>query len=504
MDRREFVATALALTASTQIPSSSISAAEPEQFNRGMIMKRARELAAQSFKRPQPRAPESLRNLSYSQYQSIRFKPEERLWSDLNLNYTIDLFHTGFIYTDPVEIYLVDDSMARKIEFSRDMFVYGGGVAPPPPDLPLEFAGFRARAPINQGGVMDEFLVFLGASYFRAIARGQNYGLSARALAINTGEPEGEEFPFFRAFWLERPDSGLLVVHALLDSPSTTGAYRFSVRPGEETVMDVEAALFTRSEIKRVGLAPLTSMFLFNAMTQDTYDDFRPAVHDSDGLAIWNGRDEHLWRPLINPTELQISAFVDTGLRGFGLMQRERRFVEYEDLEALYHQRPSLWVEPIGDWQRGSVVLVEIPTDQEIHDNIVCFWAPREPIPAASEFTYTYRLYWAWQAPKMPEGPIVVRTLTGSSADEQRRHFVVDYAMPDGSFVPVEEIEASINTWPAGLVRNQTVRGNPELNGMRVSFELITEGAELIESRIDLTRNGTGSYGESWVYRWTP
>ncbi len=249
-----------------------------------------------------------------------------------------------------------------------------------------DFSGFRLRAPLNRAEHFDEFVVFQGASYFRAVAKGQEYGLSARGLALKTGDARGEEFPFFRTFWIERPrpEANTVVVHALLDSDSTTGAYRFTIRPGDPTVMDVEMTLYPRVELTHVGLAPLTSMFFFGPNDRVGIDDFRPAVHDSDGLAIWNGRGEWLWRPLINPETLQVSAFVDDNPRGFGLLQRHRAFADYQDLEAHYERRPSLWVETIGEWGSGAVQLVEIPSKSEYHDNVVAFWRPRPTVTGTS------------------------------------------------------------------------------------------------------------------------
>ena len=215
----------------------------------------------------------------------------------------MELFHRGFIFKDPVAIYVVADGTAQRVAYSPDLFTFGPSVQPPPDGTVTDFSGFRMLAPINRADAFDEFVVFQGASYFRAVAKGQGYGLSARGLALNTGAPDGEEFPFFRAFWIERPqpEARAIVVHALLDSVSTTGAYRFTIRPGDTTVMDVEMTLYPRVELKHVGLAPLTSMFVFGPNDRVGIDDFRPAVHDSDGLAIWNGRGEWLWRPLINP-----------------------------------------------------------------------------------------------------------------------------------------------------------------------------------------------------------
>ncbi|MCB1883402.1 MAG: glucan biosynthesis protein [Geminicoccaceae bacterium] len=507
MPRRGFTAGMAALAGATLaggafLPGGAAWAEDKTPFSRSSVIALARQLAAEPFKWPEPPVPKELAQIGYSQYQGIRYKAENRLWAGADSPFTVDLLHSGFIYNVSVEVFTVADGMAEKLVYRPDLFTFAEGVPMPAPDAALDFAGFRARTHLNGTDYWDEFAVFAGASYFRAVARGQVYGLSARGLAINTAEAEGEEFPFFRAFWVERPDTDRLIVHALLDSASTTGAYRFTIAPGDMTVMDVEAQLFARRDIKGVGLAPLTSMFLFDEKTATGFNDFRPSVHDSDGLLIWNGRDEWLWRPLRNPSALQVSAFVDLGLKGFGLMQRERRFNEFEDLEALYHRRPSLWVEPIGDWQKGAVVLVEIPTDAEVHDNIVAFWRPDQGLAAGAEITFTYRLYWGWDVPKRPDGPVVTRTLTGQGSQANWRRFVLDYAyLGDGPALKAEEVEVAASA-SKGAFNNVVLRTNHETGGLRVSLELDPAGEPLIECRVDLKRDGK-LFGESWVYRWT-
>ncbi|PZQ49016.1 MAG: glucan biosynthesis protein D [Rhodovulum sulfidophilum] len=500
MNRRSFLGTAGAFPLAALFPGGVALADESNSFTRTTVVDAARALAAAPFAQPGPPVPEALLQLGYSDYQHIRFKEEERLFTNPPSGFAVDLLHPGFIYRVPVEIFVVENGQSRKILFSSDMFTYQG-IEPPAQDAPLEFSGFRGRTALNSPDVMDEFLVFAGASYFRAIARGQVFGLSARGLAINTADPAGEEFPFFRSFWLEQPGDGRMVVHALLDGPSASGAFRFTIRPGGETVMDVEATIFARADIRSLGLAPLTSMFLYDSKERENYDDFRPAVHDNDGLAMWNGGGERIWRPLHNPRLLQVSSFADNGPRGFGLIQREKRFSEYEDLEALYHKRPSLWVEPIGDWGKGHVMLVEIPNVVEIHDNMVAFWRPEQPLLAGSETSFTYRLTWGWDAPGT-NLLRVTRTLSGLGSQEGWRRFVVDFSNPGASVgVPATEFKATIAA-SAGAVHNVVVMDNPEIGGIRVAFEIEPQGAESVDMRLDLMRGDTPA-AEVWVYRWT-
>jgi glucans biosynthesis protein len=135
-------------------------------------------------------------------------------------------------------------------------------------------------------------------------------------------------------------------------------------------------------------------MFLHgkNGRTQNT--DFRPEVHDSDGLLIHNGRDEWIWHSLEAGRMLRINAFSDENPRGFGLIQRERRFDEYQDLVAHFEKRPSVWVLPRGAWGKGSVQLVQIPSDREFQDNIVAFWVPESAPKPGVPLSLEYELHW--------------------------------------------------------------------------------------------------------------
>jgi len=398
---------------------------------------------------------------------------------------------------------LVEKGIARRLAYSPGMFKTGKLASRPLPAEDIGFAGLRILAHVNDPERFDELVVFQGASYFRSLGSGQSYGLSARGLAIKTGELE--EFPLFRAFWVEKPtaSSDRITVYALLDSESVTGAYRFTIAVGTATVMDVEAVLFPRVTLAKFGLAPGTTMFFFSANGREGVDDYRPEVHDSDGLRIANGRGEHIWRPLANPRTLQVSAFVDESVRGFGLIQRDRDYATYQDYNAQYERRPNLWVEPIGAWGRGHVVLVEIPSQSEVNDNIVAYWQPETPIAAGSELRSSYRLSWG-NGPGF-DGAIVLSTRRGRGllgGPSPVRRFVIDYVM---SGVPQSEPKK----WPepavtasAGKVKDVTVDKNPVTGGWRVTFSLDPEYASLVELRCDLTFEDRRP-AEVWLYRWT-
>jgi glucans biosynthesis protein len=476
--------------------------AQSTAFDGSTVRKIAREIAAKPYQAPPSKLPDSFAKLSYDQYREIRFDPARALWRGKGLAFEVQLFHRGFLYPQRVDLYEVAGGRAEPIRYSPDMFDFGS--LPRPAGDDIGFAGFRIHGPLNRPDYFDEICTFLGASYFRAVGKGQGYGLSARGLAINTADPAGEEFPVFRAFWIERPQprAGSIVVHALLDGPSAAGAFRFTIRPGDETVFDVESAIYPRADIAHVGVAPLTSMFYFGPSSRNAIDDYRPAVHDSDGLAIWTGWSEQLWRPLTNPTELQISAFSDVNPRGFGLMQRRRDFPAYQDLEARYERRPSLWVETIGDAGEGAVHLVEIPTKREIHDNIVAFWRPTQPLRAKGEYVFNYRLHWCADHAPRNDLAKVVETRSGAGSEEKTRLFVIDFAGDRLKTLPADTKPSAEVKSDKGKIANVVAQPNAETGGWRVSLELAPSGEATVEMRAQLLAGDT-AVSEAWIYRWT-
>jgi glucans biosynthesis protein len=365
----------------------------------------------------------------------------------------------------------------------------------------MGFSGIRFRHPVNRPGVWDEVAVFQGASYFRAVAHDTYYGLSARGLAIGTGGPEPEEFPIFSAFWVHEPQPGAntLRLATLLDSDSVAGAFDFSLTPGAETVMQVRCVLFPRREIAAIGIAPLTSMYFFGPESRAGIDDFRDAVHDSEGLRMVNGSGERLWRPLRNPSSVQTSAFADENPRSFGLIQRSRDFEHYQDAEAHYEQRPSAWVQPGEGWGRGAVMLVEIPSGDEFADNIVAFWRPEQPLAAESEHGFSYRLTWAPDQPEEEPLARVRATRSGLSIlDARERVFVIDFELGMIEFGSVEpRLVASV-----GEVKGLSLDRLPEGNRARVGFHFVAGEAQAAEFRLWLDSNDTRA-SEIWLYRWS-
>jgi glucans biosynthesis protein len=501
LNRRQLLGASAIIPLLMTLPRGAMAAPGPAPFDPSVVRQLARDAASKPFKAPDSKLPDSLKDLDYDKYRALRFIPEKALWHGEKLPFEVQFFHRGSLYANRVDIYEVANGQAAQVPYKPENFSFAD-TPPPPAGTDLGFAGFRLHAPINRGDYYDEVCVFLGASYFRAVAKGEVYGLSARGLSINTGESTGEEFPQFKAFWIEKPaeNASSIVVHALLDSESAAAAYRFTIRPGETTIFDVEMAIYPRVELKNPGLAPITSMFFFGPNDRKDVDDFRPAVHDSDGLAIYNGRGEQLWRPLNNPKDLQISWFGDLNPRGFGLMQRQKDFSDYQDLESAFERRPSLWVEPIGDWGEGEVKLLEIPTKEEIHDNIGTFWHPKNALQAKGEHTYTYRLHWGPDHPKPSALAIFSRSGVGSRSDGTKL-FVLDLIGDKLKAIDPAKVKGAVSAEKAEI-RNVVTQPNPQTGGWRLSFEMVPKEKAPVELRATLIQDDQ-ALSEVWVYRWT-
>ncbi len=473
---------------------------ETAPFSAERLRELARALSEQDYDDRRDEIPAVLGDMNYPTYRQIQ--PGEKWPQPLgpDRRFAFDALLPGFVYNQPVEIWVVDGDVAQKVLYDPSSYRVGELAAGKLPKEGVPLSGFRLHTDLAGNDLISEFTVFQGASYFRAVGKGETYGLSARGLAINTGVPTGEEFPVFRAFWLEATPDGAtgVVVHALLDSPSTTGIYRFTISPGDATFVDVELTLFPRRDIKTIGFAPFSSMFLFSGVNRWNFVDYRDAVHDSNGLSIFTGGGEWLWRPINNPGRLQVSAFVDDNPGGFGLVQRHRDFTDYEDAEARYELRTSAWVEPRGNWGKGSVVLFEIPTTKEWNDNIVAYWQPATPLTAGQPFDLAYRIHWEDVPQVASPGPQVINTRLGRNLSDDRYLFVVDYLMRGTS---TQDLELRISA-STGTVTNLVKYPVPLRDVLRVTFELDPKDADLVEIRLALEPQD-GPPGERWLYRWT-
>jgi glucans biosynthesis protein len=476
------------------------------------VIRRARELAGAPFEDAVPRLPAAFDTLDYDAWRDIRFKSDHALFSGNGGSFRLETFHLGFLYRRAVTINTIRDGIPTPIPYSPALFDYGRVKIDKPLPVNTGFSGFRLHFPVNDPHVHDEVVSFLGASYFRFLGRDQKYGLSARALCVEAGTG-AESFPFFREFWIETPPAGgnRATIFALLDGEAATGAYRFELAAGQESLLDVQATLFPRRAGVKFGLAPLTSMYLTGETDRRMRDGFRGELHDSDGLLMHSGAGEWLWRPLGNPARERVSSFIDPSNQGFGLLQRDRAFESYQDLDLAYESRPSYFVEPQGDWGEGRVELIELPTSDEATDNIVASWIGAAALEQKKPFAYAYRVTAAIETPRLtPNGRVVNTFETNARAlgspeplTPGTHRFLVDFAGGDLAYyvadpAQVEVVASAIN----GQVLRASVVANAHIDGLRALFDVSVKPGETADLRLFL-RVGARALTETWTYPWT-
>jgi glucans biosynthesis protein len=461
---------------------------------------RAQQRASASYKPPDMNVPNALRDLDEKRYHAIRFQPKATYWQNAKTLFTLQFFHEGWRFIDPVKLNEITPSGVHEIVFDPNRFDYTGSGVTPDVAKGTAFAGFRVHFPLNSADKKDEVLSFLGASYFRALGKDQSYGLSARGLAIDTALASGEEFPRFVEFWIERPKpkSTSMTIYGLLDSPRATGAYEFVLTPGVETTMRVHARLHMRDKVGKLGVAPLTSMFFFGSNQHAAHDDYRPEVHDSDGLSIHASSGEWIWRPLVNPKHLLVTSFALTDPAGFGLMQRMRDAHRYEDATNPYESHPSAWVEPNGPWGAGHIELVEIPSPDETNDNISAYWLSDQPV---SDIAYT--LHWQKNVETRPATAWISQTLRGEGYEPKPDGsicFVIDFEGPMlADSTPDAPVTALVSGDANAVIVSKKAIRNPAGNGWRLFLRIQRQDdKKSTEMRANLKRGDATS--ETWSY----
>ncbi|WP_295550963.1 glucan biosynthesis protein [uncultured Pseudacidovorax sp.] len=530
LDRRSFVSSGAAAFALGLLgrPASAQNAkalqlSQPRPFSWDGLMADAQALAGQPYAQENRLPKDVLERIDYDAHGKIRFDTDYALFKDGPGAFPVTFFHLGRFFQVPVHMHVLEN--AGGDVFSREI-VYDSAYFDMPADSPAKqlpdgagFAGFRFQeSRLGDQAKLDwrknDWVAFLGASYFRAIGELYQYGLSARGIALDVALPDRpEEFPNFTRFWFEPPkDDTTVVVYALLEGPSVTGAFRFVMQRKAAVIMDIEQRLFLRRDVGRLGLVPLTSMYWYSETLGARGIDWRPEVHDSDGLALWTGGGERIWRPLNNPSVIRASQFNDRAPKGFGLLQRDRAFDHYQD-GVMYDKRPSLWVEPLGDWGDGSVQLVEIPTDDEIHDNIVAFWVPAAPAAKGSSYSLRYRLY--WQADEPFPGPlarcVATRIGRGGQPGQPRpqgvRKFMVEFVggtLKDIPFGVKPEAVLTASSGSFSYVFTEAVpNGVPGHWRAQFDFTPAPGNNEPVDMRLYL-RNGGLTLTETWLYQLQP
>lgn len=506
--RRETMVGGLAAVTAAGISPLRAQEGEGEPFSFDWLVERMRQRAAEPYEAPEADTG-AVGDLDYDSYRLIQFRREAARWANGATPFVLHAYHMGWLFDTPVDLHEIVDGRAHPLDFSTEDFEYLGAMSDRVPESIPGVAGFRLNAPLNAEDRYDEVVSFLGASYFRALGRGNIYGLSARGLAVNTATGAAEEFPRFSAFWLERPAEGAddVVFYAALESASVTGAYRFVLTPGQITTIDVTARLFFRDAVRQLGIAPLTSMFLFGPNERGEFEDYRRRVHDSEALIVKSG-GQSIFRPLTNPPRLANSYIGASGPTAFGLIQRHRDFADYLDAGAEYHHRPSLTVEPVGNWGRGAIRLIEIPSELEANDNIVAYWVPEGDVAAGDQIETSYRLNWGDVPPgAVPETAQVMRTLTGhggvagAAPQDDRRKFVIDF---DGAGMaelsPGTEVNPQVSVSGGEVVESVLDRLEEE-DIWRLVLEVTAPAGATVEMQAALTA-GDRRLSETWLYQW--
>ncbi len=471
-------------------------------FAQGSVLELARSFAKTPYKPSSTDLPDAFSSLNFEQYVGIRYRGDKLIWADDKVGFVIEPLHRGFIFTSHMMINLVENGLSRRLAYTAGDFEFGS-IKPPQDGGDLGFSGFRILAP--RDGKLAEVAIFQGASFFKARAPGQVSGLQARGLSLKTADPRGEEFPQFKAVWIEKPTlaSNALVVHALLDSDSVSGAYRFTIRPGEAIIIDTEMTLVPRTNVDNVGIATMSATSISSPLDRRRPDDIRPTIAEVNGLQMDSGKDEWIWRPVTNRTTLQISSFVDENPKGFGFLLRNRDPEAYQDDDLKWEARPSLWIEPLADFGPGAVNLIEIPAESETNSNCVGYWRPKTGISAGVEASWAYRQFWCWDPPSQPPRLRVVESRGGRGVGAKRRRFVVAFsgdALADPQ--AMHDLKPALTASPGSIVavRSYLYR---DRKIYRVVFELDPGGEPQSELRLVIEMDGK-PVSETWLYRWTP
>ncbi len=516
--RNNIILAGLMLVCGAVIPAGAAAVQDKPapHVNFNAVIDRAKDVSTRPYKAPGQELSELLKKIGYDQWRDIRFKPARSLWSDGRNRFKVQFFHPGFLFQQPVTIHYVERTATHHIPFSTDLFDYAKPEVRDSIAGDLGFAGFRLHYPVNTPQYADEIVSFLGASYFRALGKDQVYGMSARGLALNTVEDTGEEFPYFTEFWIVHPESEgkEITVYALLDSPSVAGAYEFVIRPGEETDVQVKSVLFFRKKVRKLGISPLTSMFFYGENSgHNNGSDFRPEVHDSDGLSLQMRSGEWIWHPLENASRLIVNAFGGGQPKGFGLMQRDTHFDHYQDLEARYERRPSVWVTPEGDWGKGHVELIQIPTSNEYNDNIGAYWVPEHAPEPGEMRAYNYTLAWHISGKRsLPAGNVTATRLVRKPDSVM---FVVDFNGAGPGVTPSgKEPVADVQVFNDYKVESSQVISNTVTGGWRLVLVVRLDQPGILDGvlphqkpEIDLRaflKDGAVAVTETWSYTCLP
>jgi glucans biosynthesis protein len=496
--------------------------AQAQAFSLNDVIAKAKALADKPYAAPVSNLPPAFANMQFGDYVKIQPRADKFMWRDQKTPFKLGFYHQGMQFNTPVVVHEIVAGKVDGVPYDPARFDFGGLSLPAGATNPLGYAGFKVLYPVNRADKEDEIMSVLGASYFRVIGKGQVYGLSARGLAIDTALSTGEEFPRFTEFWVQRaaPGDKQVTFYALLESPRATGAYRFVLTPvqapGNDATVDVQARVFLRGKVERLGIAPLTSMFLYGPNQLSNKRNFRPAIHDSNGLAFNSGSGEWIWRPLNDPQGVEVSTFQVNNPKGFGLLQRGRAFESYQDLKDRYDLRPSAWIEPQGNWGRGAVQLVEIPTADETNDNIVAYWLPAELPAKGTPLAMDYRIRWTMDEPGLLKNQVgYVRQTFHTDGEQTQANLIrqgdgttallVDFTGAVFTKLPANaKIKPQVSADGNAELTGTHLEPHPAIGGWRLTLRLkVKDPAKAVELRASLA-SGNRTLTETWSYQLPP
>jgi periplasmic glucans biosynthesis protein len=512
MDRRTWLKLAASTAAAAAFPMPAIADVSkfPKLFSEDVLDDFVyNELARRDFVPFRKSVDEALAGLPFDQYNKAAvYKEDQAIWRDDGSPFRLKPYHTaGTYYSHPVDLCSIEGAQWSKIPYSPDAFDFPTLAKrpqiPAKPDFPGYFAGFRAGGQIDKPNVFRDFLSFIGNTNFQAIAANQVFGVSARAFAINTGQTSGEDFPVFLSFFIAKPKPGdrSLTLYGIFDSEHSPGWLKFVVTPGYDTIIDTQVTVIPRRPINYCGFAPIASHFFSGPGVPPKRRDYRPRVHDTEALYIANGAGEQIWRPLLNPERLQFSVFVDKAPKGFGLIQHERSFAAYQDADQQFNIRPSLWIEPVGDWGEGSIDLIELPATEENNENILCFWRPKEALLPLSHYRKSYRMHWCWNPPLENKNATIAQTLVWEPKSGEAT-FIIDFNLEGCPDCSGSEIGANVTASAGEIRRPWKLAPLPGAGAMqRLRFDFVPGGSEPIDLRAQLVANGK-PISDSWIFRW--
>ncbi len=516
--RRDIVTATLAATIASVMGSEAgavpLKLAPARPFTHAGLVQKAKAMSTQPYQPPYRPAPAIVDTIEYLQHGKIKFKADSALYGDNPKSYPVTFFPVGKYFPKSIKMFAVEGNQSREVLYTPSLFDMPDDS--PAKKLPEDtgFAGFQIKEPKTRADwATKDWIAFLGASYFRAIGSLGEYGLSARGIAIDTALPSGEEFPDFTEFYIQAtPDpEHPLVIFALLDGPSIAGAYKFSFHRDKGVMVEAECSLFMRKDVKRFGVAPMTSFFWFAEYNKSYQLEWRNAAHDSEGLALWTGAGERIWRPLSNPPHISVSAFMDNNPKGFGLLQRNRDPQRFTDRYLNYERRPSLWIEPLGNWGEGAIQLIELPTDHEDYDNIGAMWVPKEPVKAGQNFEFRYKMHWDADEPYPATNlakPIVTRIGRGGfpysrANPPEKKRVVIEFGGGGLDTLPKDVTPEAKITPSRGEISHIFLETTSWNSHWRLQFDIAAPGPEPVDIRVYL-RNGDIALTETWLFQMFP